>query len=290
MELSNDRLSLTLDPAFGARITSLTDRTSGRQWLVPGPCIGDASDSATYLGTEARGWDECFPTVSPCNSPDWGRPLRDHGDLWGRPWACTAIPDGIAAEYRTPSYLFRRTLRLGGPVLTAGYSVTNLGNVPFPYLFAQHCLLATTQADRLHLAGFGPFRISGGTDGGTPILPQTHDWPNLGPRDLRDIAPGTAGFALKSYAPAMAQPSASVHGPTCGIRFDWDATDLPHLGLWLDYGGWPPGAPVHQIALEPTTGSADDLADALSRGHARWLPAQAAHSWTVRITLTAAPG
>jgi hypothetical protein len=80
-----------------------------------------------------------------------------------------------------------------------------------------------------------------------------------------------------------------VTGPTGGIRFDWSGAGIPAFGLWLDYGGWPPGAPVHQVALEPTTAPADDLTQAEAMGHARQLAPGETHRWSVRITLTLPP-
>lgn len=70
--LMSDRMRLTLEPDFGARITSLTDLLrSGRQWLVKGPCTGGADDQAGYGVAEARGWDECFPTIGKGHNPVW---------------------------------------------------------------------------------------------------------------------------------------------------------------------------------------------------------------------------
>ena len=98
------------------------------------------------------------------------------------------------------------------------------------------------------------------------------------------------GFALKAYAVAHDTASAAVVGPNGGIRFDWLARDIGAFGLWLDYAGWPPGAPVHQIALEPTTAPVDDLAQADRIGKARLLAPGKSHHWSVRITMTPAKG
>jgi hypothetical protein len=57
------------------------------------------------------------------------------------------------------------------------------------------------------------------------------------------------------------------------------------MGLWLDYGGWPEEKPLHQVAIEPTSAAADDLAGALALGQARWLAPRETHEWSVRLTL-----
>ena len=273
--LSSDRIQLTLEPRFGARVTSLTDRRSGRQWLVLGSCQGAAGDQASYGGAEARGWDECFPSIASGSDAVWGK-LRDHGQLWGRPWQVAADPGAghCTTTYRTATFAFERGLALQGPVLTASYSVTNHAPKPLPYLWSQHALLATNPADRLSLIGI-PDLISGAS---------RYIWPHHPARDLTLVGPLDEGFAQKSYAATPTGGSAAVCGPDGGLRFDWSG-DLPAFGLWLDYGGWPPDAPVHQIAFEPATAMADSLADATALGQIRRLAPGATDRWAVRLTV-----
>jgi galactose mutarotase-like enzyme len=274
--LTSDRMRVTLDLAFGARITSLTDLRSGRQWLVAGPNQGQTGDDATYGAAEALGWDECFPTISKGRHPAWGD-LRDHGSVWGRPWQVTGQPDAghCTAAYTAPDFVFERALSLQGAVLTARYRVTNHAARPLPYLWSQHALLATAPPDELRLHGM-PELVTGGT---------RYDWPHHPARNLTEVGPLGEGFMLKSYAMAAKSAAAEVIGPNGGIRFDW-SDDLPAFGLWLDYGGWPQDGPVHQIAFEPTTAMADDLAQAERLGQLRWLPPGQTHDWSVRISLT----
>ena len=274
--LVSDRMSVILEPAFGARITALTDQRTGRQWLVDGLCMGGASDEATYLEAEARGWDECFPTVAPCFHPGWGQ-LRDHGVLWGRPWKVTSDPSAerCTTVYADQRFMFERCLLLEGAVLTAHYAVTSYGEVRTPYMWSQHALLATTPQDRLMLDGIVSM-VSGVTH---------FAWPNHPARQLSGIGAANEGFALKSYATTPWGASAAVIGPQGGISFSW-SSQVPAFGLWLDYGGWPEEAPIHQIALEPTTATADHLVAAETKGQARWLGPNDTHQWTVRVTLT----
>ena len=83
-----------------------------------------------------------------------------------------------------------------------------------------------------------------------------------------------------------AAASARIIGPHGGLRFDWDGAEVPAIGVWLSYGGWPAEAPLHQVALEPTTGAADDLVAAQAMGQARWLLPDDTQRWSVRLTLT----
>jgi galactose mutarotase-like enzyme len=272
IRLDNGQIALTLDADFGARITSLTDLATGRQWLVPGDCIGGQA----YLGEQARGWDECFPTVGICYHPAWGGHLRDHGLLWGRPWRALADRETCTTVFDDPRFSFARALRLHAATLTADYCVTNRSQTALPYLWSQHALLATTPADRISLTGMQAMHAAG----------QPFDWPDDPRCDLSVIRPPAEGFALKAYARTPAEATAAITGPESGIQFEWTGPDVPAFGLWLDYGGWPPGNPVHQVALEPTSAPADDLAAAEHTGVARHLAPGETDAWSIRIHLT----
>ncbi len=276
LKLSNDRLCLTVDAAFGARVVELTDLATGRQWLVPGTPCTEVGEDAVYGVAQAKGWDECFPTVLACAQPSCPEPLRDHGALWGRPWAVDlAEATRLETRYETAEIRFVRRLTLDAASVSAEYRVTNLSSAVLPYLWSQHCLLATLPGDRIALGGQTAMRAAG----------QPFAWPHHPARDLSRVGPPDEGFALKSYADTPGPAFAEVLGPKGGIRLDWHR--LPALGIWLCYGGWPEGNPVHQVALEPTTAAADHLAEAEALGQARHLAPGATHDWTVRLTLTA---
>ncbi len=288
LHLSNDHVALSVAPDFGARITTLVDRRTGRDWLVAGALEGAAGDEAVFGGREACGWDECFPTVAPCMDPTHGRMLRDHGDLWGRPWSCSAADGTIRARFDGAGWWFGRDLVLAGRTVEARYEVTNTGDDPLPYLWSQHCLLATGPGDRINLEGIGPMTVTGGVSPQGPVAGGLFEWPELSTAlpDLRTVRDASAGFAIKAYAPVDDVVSASVGGADGSVRFSWAKADVPFLGLWLDYGGWPQDRPVHQIAIEPTTAAADDLAAAHENRQVRWLAPRETHKWMVTMTLS----
>lgn len=275
--LSTDRMALTVDLAFGGRVTSLTDRVTGRDWLMQGPRAGDVSEAASYRGAASRGWDECFPTILPCQSAGWGERLRDHGMLWGRPWQVVTVgPQHLEAQFQGDGITFIRRLTLQGAGLVAAYAVTSTRAAPVPYLWSQHCVISPVAGDRISLTGQGRMQAAG----------NAFDWPAHPARDLSRVGPADEGFVLKSYGLTPGNATAQIGGPKGGLRFDWDGTEVPALGLWLDYGGWPEENPLCQVAIEPTTGAADDLAGAEALGQARRLIPGETHRWTVRLTLT----
>jgi hypothetical protein len=61
------------------------------------------------------------------------------------------------------------------------------------------------------------------------------------------------------------------------------------MGVWLDAGGWPSEAPIHQVALEPTSSPDDQVADALAERRAWTLPARGRLRWGMRIRMGIRP-
>ncbi len=257
-------------------MTDLTDHATGRQWLLTGPRAPDASEAASYRGMQSRGWDECFPTILPCSCPEWGGRLRDHGMLWGRSWTVIeAGPQVLATRFAGYGIRFDRRLVVSGAQATASYAVTSSRAEAVPYMWSQHCVLRLTEADRISLRGQGRMTADG----------IGFDWPDYFGRDLTRVGPEDEGLVLKAYAPVSAAATARVTGPHGGLQFDWHGEELGSLGLWLDFGGWPPEAHLHQVAIEPTTAAADDLSGALALGQERWLQPGETHKWSVRLTL-----
>lgn len=275
LQLENEHVALTLAPHFGARVTSLIDKGTGRNWLVPGDLVGQPGNEAAFLGAQARGWDECYPTVGRCASIAWGRTLRDHGDLWGRPWTCTQSQDAITATYRDDQTSFTRTLRLEAASIVASYKVTNARDTLLPILWSQHCLLACEPGEALTFEGIGAMAADG----------QVIDIADVGGTDFTRVHDQACGLALKAYGFVSGQARVGVTGENGGIVFSWSAEDAAHLGLWLDYGGWPEDCPVHQVAIEPTTSPTDDLFGALAGEHAIWLKPAQSRTWQTTITL-----
>lgn len=285
--LENDRVSVSVVPSFGGRVVSLKDLKTGRQWLVEGTPDGDAGNEAVYGASEARGWDECFPTVARCRHDSWPDVLRDHGELWGRPWQARREDGSIIAWHECERFSFSRRIQLNGNELEVSYSVSNLGRVPFAYIWSQHCLLAVNTSDRLRLDGIANPVVTDGVLKCRMLRRQRFDWPEV-PEiglDLTKIMDSDTELALKIHASAEDRPSATVHDGRSAISFNWTGPDVQTVGLWLNYGGWPQGGPVHHIAVEPTTARSDSLASAEERGESRLLEPGQTHNWLIGVAL-----
>ncbi len=288
--IESNALQVEVDPDFGARVVSLIDRRSGRDWMAKGPQSSQVGEDVVYAADEAVGWDECFPTVAPWDASETahGRRLRDHGDLWGRPFAIEAqATDSLALSRTAGGFRFARRLSVQDGVLTADYTVDNVGAVALPYMWALHGLLAVTPEDRIALGVDAVSATYLSRDGKTTVAPQLA-WPGPDPvlgLPLDVVHPSDTQFAGKLYASAVPGARASVSGPRGAIDIAWDG--VAHLGIWLNYGGWPAPGNGHHIALEPTTAPVDHLGQALEQGSAATLAPGASARWTITMTLRA---
>ena len=291
--LENETMSVSIDYGFGARVTSLHDKRSRREWLIQGGQSRSTGEDAVYGADEAVGWDECFPTVSRCDASDtpWRRRLRDHGDLWGRPWEPDISDGAVTTSFADRNFSFSRRLSLSGDTLTADYSVTNKGSEALPYLWCQHCLLATGPGDSISLPGIDRVAAAYVTSIGAVHRIDSLAWPDHGldlsvPR-LDRVSGPEARFAGKFYAPVAGDFRALIGNADGRLEIGWAASELAHVGIWLDYGAWPGnGVFAHQIAIEPTTAAADHLAGAIAGGQAIELAPGECRQWRVTFRVT----
>lgn len=286
--LENDRVRVAVTPDYGARVTSLFDKESGREWIAQGSPSRNTGEDAEYAGDEAVGWDECFPTVSPWDASHtaWRRKLRDHGDLWGRPFAVEEqTPTALRLSYSDPQFRFTRELELDGASLIARYQVTNRTDMSLPYLWALHGLLAVTDADSIELPEVETVSATYLSLGDKFLSVPELAWskPNgVLPFTLDKVQPAASVFAGKFYA-GVPSRTARVGRPGQWLELAWDSP-IDQLGIWLTYGGWPGPGGHHEIALEPTNAAADTLGEAIDAGAPPLAPGER-RDWRVTLSL-----
>ena len=87
IEANNGLIACAVLPELGAKILSLCDLRTRREWLWTSdrlPLARHAYGVSYVEKADTGGWDECFPTVAACEYPlegQHGIELPDHGDL-----------------------------------------------------------------------------------------------------------------------------------------------------------------------------------------------------------------
>lgn len=281
---------LVMVPVLGGRVISLRSRRTGREWCwhQPRPDWLWANAAGDDFGRSPQaGIDECVPTVAACT---WrGRAVPDHGEVWFQSW--TLDPGELAADRLTATVrlpvsplTFRRTIRVEEDGFVFDYALRNESADAEDYLWSLHPLFTIEAGDRIELpVDARTMRLNGGI-GDRPIA-HGDTWsfpePFAGVRLDRLETPGMPRGCVKGFFGPLQEGRAALVNDARGDRLQlhWDAQSLPHLGLWLNRGH----VGFHHVALEPTNGAPDSLADAVTRWHqAGRLGAGETVRWAVR--------
>ncbi|MGE5708015.1 MAG: hypothetical protein ACM3YO_06755, partial [Bacteroidota bacterium] len=248
---------LYLLPDLGGKLVSLR-RREGNNVLLSPPDFPHrvAPYGASFEDYDTSGFDECFPTVAACPSPDdpsiqW----PDHGELWSVPWETEF--DGVRIRQTVHGtqwpYRFRRTLRIEGDTLHLEYEVISLhAERPLTALWSAHPLLAAKPGGRIRLpAEVRSLHIEGSSHlQGTQV-----PWPSEG------LVLADACRFSKLFTDRLAEGWAAYEDEKKTVLFRFDPRKTPFLGLWLCEGGWPTSRPSKHftVALEPCSAPGDSL-------------------------------
>ncbi|WP_299593660.1 hypothetical protein [uncultured Microbulbifer sp.] len=320
--LQNEAMAVTVVPALGGKIVSVTTGLRQREWLwrnnrichrkaVPADCYTRLHDTG--------GVDECFPSVDACELPSdagvfAGLTLPDHGELYGRPWTqvrCTEHADGsvsliLKQKCSTLPVTFQRSLTLPPDqgCIKFQYSVRNLCDTAVPFSWCLHPALAITPGMELVLPNNHQLHCSFASEHAPLVTGDTFYWPNTPGGSNLSVIPEVApenGFAAKLLSVndlfdctnPGAKARIGIMDPATGeaLYFDLAPEEVPHLALWLNYGGWAGdgGTPYFNLVLEPAIGNADSLRELIDRNTAPILAPGSSRQWSFQICTDNAP-
>ena len=292
---------------------------------APEPSLADDDAASYVERADTGGYDECLPTVGACRVPDavagfGGVTLPDHGELWSQEGATERVrgADGAPSALtrwsgRRLPYAFTRTVTVTDDgAVRMEYALTSTGDAPLPFLWSAHPLLPLTPDTRLELPVAARVRVwaQHGIDLGGPGA--EHRWPmvrvrsapgghdaervramtdRFGPPELDLTRPARLGdgAACKLFLdlprPTAGKLRLAVEQGAARLEVAVDAGEVPHLGLWINAGGWTPFAgarPYRNLAFEPCIGAGDTLDAALGAWRsAAWLAPGATRRWTL---------
>ena len=289
--LRNDFLSIEVVPELGAKIASLRNLATGREWMWrPRPDAKlfrnkqkDGFDASTLIGA-----DECLPTITPCQFH--GRDLSDHGEVWSTPWVvdeAALSAQQIQTIIRLPISPFelRRSISLQENEILFDYRLTSLSSKPERFLWAFHPLMPLEHGDSVELPSHITSVKIGSVKGVAASASNRWSWPEPAPGlrlDQMDF--GTGAFA---YAKLFAEFAEGAEG-FAGIRkgqerllFRFDTAQISAAGLWFSRGAW--NGHTH-MAIEPTNASTDSLCEVAASSRSIVQPFQKVR-WQFRISM-----
>lgn len=301
--IGNGHVQVQLLPELGAKMVELRNERTGRQFLLEPDSHGRGYSRARYGSDfsryDASGFDECFPTVAAIDGEGAGAgglpPFPDHGELWSRPWDVELGEDSATLRIegvRSP-YTFEKRITLTGNRLHLDYAVRNRASGPLRFVWAAHPLLRAEPSARFLLPeSVDAVRLDWASDARLGAPGATLPWPHLSEPGGLDysVVPGEdLGWAVKCFTPRLDRGFAGIHYPETDdvLLFTFDAAEIPYVGLWLCYGGWPEDANAKHraVALEPTIGRCDSLLDAMRRGEHGEIGGDDVHTWSLELSV-----
>ena len=272
--IENEQLSLTFLPIYGCKLASLIKKDTGREFLfqssveklIPPPY------GASFSVYDSSGFDEVFPSIDACPYPTGKHatiPIPDHGEVWALPWKYTLHEDSLGLTSWTQSpvlpYILKRELTLQGSEIRIHYTVENLDEGDFEFIWTPHCLLSCSTDTVLVM----PQELK-------EIMTVEHSTRTLGPWGTRHPYPITTSVKGQQIDMSRTQPitdkscekfyfTTPNKAGWCGIKhvdngdtltYRYDADKVPYLAVWKTQGGY---RGDYNIALEPCTGEWDDL-------------------------------
>jgi hypothetical protein len=270
--LSNEDLELAVAPQLGAKIISLKNLRTGREWLWHPQSELKLFRNRTgddFFKSSLVGIDECLPTIAPCS---WQRrSLPDHGELWNTSWNvdASALENGIlksSVKLKISPFEFERMIELQENEIQISYQLNNSSASEEKFLWSLHPLLRLQVGDQLELPTSTRALLNGET------------WV-----DAIDSAIPPNNCA-KIFASPVSEGWAAINNQKTGDRleFEWNPMENNTLGLWLTRGGW---HGHHHFAIEPTNSNADDLTSAAERKSCGAITARSSVNWQLRLRL-----
>jgi galactose mutarotase-like enzyme len=277
--LRSAELEVVAIPSLGAKLSNLR-RHRGREWLwrneqIP---LAPPDPAASYVETaDSGGWDECFPTVGPCDLPGPNPVhLPDHGELWSTRWECAVYESQAGTVFTARAngtflpceFLRELTLDSTDPVIRFRYRLRHLGDRPFPWLWSAHPLFNVQPGTTLEVPGLRQVKVDsarGRSEAPNAVIP----WPLDGGESFRFPEPG--GWAMKVFGDAAEAGRAILTDQRAGERLELVVPpgQVPQLGMWINCGGWAPAGktPYYNLGLEPCIGAPDRLDRAVEEWH-----------------------
>ena len=294
--LTNNVLAVKIRPEEGGRISSLKSCVTGVEFLT------QSGNEAVHLesGYEAQfqngacaGIEECLPTVGACDERTSGGAVPDHGDFWQLCWDVREQSTNhvvlLAKGFSRP-LLFEKAVSLKEATLSIRYRVQNVSERATSFLYACHPLFAVEPGDRIALPSeIDALQLTYSLTGKLGEVGDRIGWPG---QELDTVPSMATAEAEMFYSGRLRTGRCGLFRIRAkqGLLLSFSTRELPYLGLWLCYGGWPGGTATQQyaVAFEPTTAPCNTLKQALEEGLASHLPSGDVLEWELEFQLTPA--
>lgn len=290
VRLENDHLVVEVSPETGGRITRLTHKGLGRDFLwrhsrLP---LAHVEPGVAYDPNFTGGIDDIIPGDSPEVIDGLASP--DHGELWSLALDSRVEGGALVLKGRLPVWGLdvrkRVTLRPDSPWVDLDYSFVNRSGARRVFLWKLHAAVAVAPGDAIVC----PARIAAVADPAWSRwgAVEPFDWPNVagGRADLVPPPDGTTDFLFLYGLRAGRVGLQGVSGQSAAgeLRIDFDLSVFPYVCCFASYGGFDGH---YTVILEPCTAMPLSVVEAARLGQCSVL--EAGDRLDTRVSIYAGP-
>lgn len=273
LHLENDYIHLSLLKDFAFKITSIVHKKSKEELLFqPRSHYRLPQSRALFEDYDTSGLDDCIPTIDSCFIEGLGN-FQDHGDVWSKPWEIRSLNGAFEGRVSLENLplLFSRKVSLNENKILLDYSLENLSDQAYPWLWALHGLFRYQEDAILEFPG--DFSIQN--------VQNDEVW-NFDIRKMEEV-PQKSSYKFY-FNQARKEGRARILYPSLGLSlsYAYDPSFLPYLGCWITTGGF---KGEKNIAIEPTNGFYDSLKRAISLKKHATIFGKEKHTWSIQLEI-----
>lgn len=229
---------------------------------------------ATFSDSYPGGWQECFPNGG-IGTEAYGATYGQHGEVAVLPWDVTVDEEteesaAVTFGIRTIKSPFQiaKTMRLdsGSNTLRMTETIRNLSGQPLGTMWGQHlawgrpfldesCVIRVPEGATLKVHGVPRDDTDRRIRSDRPVSWPVTEGIDEQPVDLSKVPPkGTNCEMLWFEGLSEGWYEVESKDKGIGIRVEWDATVMPYLWFWQEFGGttgYPWYGEMYTIGLEP---------------------------------------
>jgi hypothetical protein len=270
--LENEFLRVTVVPEVGAKVHELRYKPADRDLLFHHPRV---ELRQPVFGVNVDNWwsggiDDAIPTGHPCVVD--GEELPFLGEAWSLEWTAERDGDDAVLFARdgiiTPFHIERRMqLRAGEPFVRVRHRISNVGTLPFDFIWGIHPGLPIGPATRIQVPARKGVVQDSWPDDRLGVSGAEYDWPH---GDLVELGPDPRGTWDLHFATELEDGWLAVWDERwgCGFGMTFPTDIFPCVWVWLVDGGW---RGIRCANVEPWTAYPAGLDQARAAGRARSL-------------------
>lgn len=285
VRLENEHLVVEVSPETGGRITRLTHKSLGCDflWRNQSLPLTRVEPGIAYDPNFTGGIDDIIPSDPPEIIDGLASP--DHGELWALPLDASVEGGALVLTGRLPVWgleITRRiSLRSDGPWVDLDYTIENRSGARRVFLWKLHAALAVEPGDTVVC----PARTASVADPAWSRWGaiEPFEWPHVS-GSRADLIPPPDGTTDALFLYGLRAGQIGLRRAASECRIDFDVAVFPYACYFASYGGF---QGHYTVILEPCTAMPLSVVEAARLGQASTLEAH--ERIDTRVSIYAGP-